>query len=75
MNLATFEADAREPTRLVDRLSMLALGQQLPGSARDAVVKAVEKHNVGNSGPVYLRMRVQTAVFLVFGSPYYHVVR
>lgn len=75
VNLATFGADAMDPTRLVDRLSMLALGQQLPGSARDAVIEAVEKHNVGNSGPGYLRMRVQTAVFLVFGSPYYQVVR
>ena len=47
----------------------------LPASARTEVIRAVGTHNADNSGTTYLRMRVQTAAYLVFGSPHYQIIR
>ena len=75
VDLAPFMNDAPDATKLVDRMSMLALGQPLPASARTEVIRAVGTHNEGNSGTTYLRMRVQTAAYLVFGSPHFQIIR
>ena len=75
VNLVPFEADAGDPTKLVDRISMLALGQQLPSAARAEVIKAVSAFTVYTGGPTYLAQRVKSAVYLIFGSPYYQVIR
>jgi uncharacterized protein (DUF1800 family) len=75
VNLDPFLADAPDPTKLVDRMSMIAFGQPLPTSARTEVIRAVATHTADNSGTTYLRMRVQTAAYLVFGSPQYQIIR
>lgn len=73
VDLSGFEADAGDAARLVDRLSLLALGEPLPTGSRTAVINAV---NAFPSGTTSERTnRVRQAAFLVFASPQYHLVR
>ncbi|MCM5681732.1 DUF1800 domain-containing protein [Schlegelella sp. S2-27] len=74
VDLAGFDADATDPAKLVDRLSLLAFGQPLPANARTQVIAAVTAF-APNSDNSYLRNRVKTAVYLVFSAPQYHVIR
>lgn len=69
VNLAAMSADAADASKLVTRLSMLALGRELPATARAEVVKAVEASGSNAAN------RVKTAAYLVFGAPQYHVHR
>mgnify|MGYP001764965099 CR=1 FL=1 len=73
VNLNDFTVDARNAAALVDRLSMLALGETLPSVSRTAVINAV---NAFSSNTADGRLnRVRQAAFLVFSSPQYQVVR
>ena len=75
VDLSAFVADASDPGKLVDRLSLLALGAPLPTAARTAVVNAVAAYTQQNSGNDYLTNRVRQAAYLVFASPNYQIVR
>ncbi|WKB51535.1 DUF1800 domain-containing protein [Eleftheria terrae] len=75
VNLKPFEADAADPAKLVDRLSMLAYGQPLTGNARAQVINAVAAFSQQTSGAAYLSNRVKSAAYLVFSAPQYHVIR
>lgn len=67
--LTAFTADATNPEALVDRLSLLALGQTLPTAPRAEVVAAVKAVGTNTTD------RVKMAAYLVFGSPQYHAHR
>lgn len=73
VNLTGFEADATDAGRLVDRISLLALGELLPTASRTAVISAVNQFGSGTSSE--RTNRVRQAAFLVFASPQYHLVR
>ncbi|MCU0927484.1 MAG: DUF1800 domain-containing protein [Hydrogenophaga sp.] len=75
VNLQTFVADAADPARLVDRLSLLALGEPLPTASRNAVIQAVSAYTQQNSGNDHLINRVRQAAYLVFASPQYQITR
>lgn len=75
VNLQTFVADASDPARLVDRLSLLALGQPLPAASRAAVIQAVGTYTQASSGNNHLVNRVSQAAYLIFASPHYQVTR
>ena len=75
VDLSAFEVDAADPARLVDRLSLLALGAPLPSAARGAVIDATAAFTRTNSGVDYLKYRTRTAAYLVFAAPQYHVIR
>ncbi len=74
VNLNGFAEDARDPDLLVKRLSLLALGEEIPDTAtRAAVVDAVASFPVTTLDD---RLnRVQQAAYLVFASPQYQIVR
>jgi hypothetical protein len=73
VDLSGFEADAGDAGRLVDRLSLLALGEPLPAGARTAVITAVNAFPHRTTSDRINRVR--QAAFLVFASPQYHLVR
>jgi uncharacterized protein (DUF1800 family) len=73
VDLAPFETDADDVGRLLDRLSMLLLGETLQGNPRLAVEEALLAWQPGDAG--YRSERVRTAVFLLLASPQFHVVR
>lgn len=75
VSLTAFQADAADPARLVDRLSLLALGQTLTPSARQQVITAVSAYNENSDRNNYIVNRVRTAAYLVFAAPQYHVIR
>jgi len=75
VNLSAFAADAADATKLVDRLSMLALGQALPSGPRAKVIAAVSWWTVNNDPANWKANRVKTAAYLVFASPNYQVLR
>lgn len=75
VNLSAFTTDATNPERLVDRLSMLVLGERLPDASRNAVLTAVSSITQSNSGSAYLTTRVKQAAFLVLASPQYQMTR
>lgn len=72
VNLSAFTADAPDAAKLVDRLSLLALGQALPAGPRAEVIRAVEASPGGTNANLN---RVKTAAYLVLGSPQYQVQR
>jgi hypothetical protein len=74
VNLSSFEADAGDAPKLVDRLSQLAVGGTLPSPARNAVIQAVQTYGVAASDR-WRTERVQQAAFLVFAAPQYQVQR
>lgn len=75
VNLSAFTADASDANLLVDRISMLALGQALPTAARAEVVRAVSWWTSSTDSANWRVNRVKTAAFLVYGSPHYQVQR
>ncbi len=75
VDLSPFLADAADAAKLVDRLSIIALGQPLPGSARDAVIKAVSWWTDAVDKDTWRLNRVRAAAYLIFGSPNYQVQR
>lgn len=75
VDLSAFVSDANDPARLVDRLSMLALGAPMPSAARTVVINAVGAYTQQTSGSEYLTNRVRQAAYLVFASPQYQIVR
>lgn len=75
VNLQTFVADAADPARLVDRLSLLALGEPLPTASRNAVIQAVSAYTQQNNGNDHQINRVRQAAYLVFASPQYQITR
>ncbi|MES2887803.1 MAG: DUF1800 family protein [Pseudomonadota bacterium] len=75
VDLANFLPDANDPPKLVDRLSLLALGELLPPTNRAQVIDAVNAFTPQTGGVDYLRSRVRSAAYLVFSTPQYHVVR
>jgi hypothetical protein len=75
VNLQAFVTDAGDPARLVDRLSLLALGEPLPTASRTAVIQAVSAYTQQNNGNDYLINRVRQAAFLVFASPQFQITR
>ncbi len=75
-DLSAFQADAGDPAKLVDRLSILALGEPLPATARQAVIQSVTAVGPGNTATADVpRDRVREAAYLVFAGPRYHVIR
>ncbi len=75
VNLSAFTADADDAAKLVERLSLLALGEPLPTASRNAVIQAVSAYTQQNSGNDYRTSRVRQAAYLVFASPQYQVAR
>ncbi len=75
VNLTAFLADAGDAAKLVDRMSMLALGQPLPSVPRDKVVAAVAWWTVNTDATNWKINRVKAAAYLVFASPNYQVLR
>lgn len=76
VKLSAFLKEAKDPTMLVDRLSLLALGETLPTASRSAVIAAVaavteQSHGKDN----YLTDRVRQAAYLVFASPQFQLIR
>ncbi|MFN3295858.1 DUF1800 family protein [Caldimonas sp.] len=74
VDLRGFMADADVAANLVDRLSMLVLGETLPATARTQVIDAVEAFAPVNNDTVRLN-RVRQAAYLIFASPQYQVIR
>jgi uncharacterized protein (DUF1800 family) len=75
VNTTPFEVDATDVPKLVDRLSLLALGAPLPSAARSEVVRATESFTQNNSGNGWKGERVKQAALLVFATPAYQVQR
>jgi uncharacterized protein (DUF1800 family) len=75
VNLSAFALDADDPAKLVERLSLLALGEPLPTASRSAVILAVSAYTQQNNGNDYRTNRVRQAAYLVFASPQYQVAR
>ncbi len=75
IDLSAFLTDAPDAARLVDRLSMLALGQLLPSGPRAEVINAVSWWTSARDSANWQSNRVKTAAYLVFASPNYQVLR
>ncbi len=75
VDLSGFMGDASDPARLVDRLSLLALGEALPTAARDKAIAAVAEWPADDRAGNWQLDRVKTAAYLVYASPDYQVQR
>jgi Protein of unknown function (DUF1800) len=75
VSLTAFTADAPDAAKLVDRISMLALGAALPAAPRSEVIKAVSWWTAQTDSANWQVNRVKTAAYLVFGSPQFQVQR
>jgi uncharacterized protein (DUF1800 family) len=75
VNLSAFVTSADDAAVLVDRMSMLALGQPLPTAPRTEVIRAVSYWTASTDSANWRTQRVKAAAYLVFGSPNYHVMR
>lgn len=81
VNLQHFASDAHDPARLVDRLSLLLLGEALPAAERNAVIAAVTAYSIpgGNASAQAIAdartNRVRQASYLVLASPQYQLIR
>ena len=75
VDLSTFEKDAADAAKLVDRLSLLALGRKLEPAPRKKVLTAVAWWNEERDPQHWKENRVNTAAYLVFASPDYQVQR
>lgn len=73
--LDTFDTDAADAARLVDRLSLLAHGEPLPAGPRAKVLDAVQWWTDKTDAKTWQRNRVATAAFLVFAAPQFQIVR
>ena len=70
-----FLADAADANKLVDRLSMLLLGQTLQGAPRTSVIDAVSWWTASTDKDHWQEQRVKAAAYLIFASPQYQVQR
>ena len=75
VDLSAFTADAADAAKLVDRLSLLALGQPLPATPRQKVIDAVSWWTDKTDATNWKTNRVKAAAYLVYGSPNYQVQR
>lgn len=75
VDLAAFVADAPQPAALVDRISLLLLGQPLASGPRRKVVDAVSFWTRDIDRQQWRERRVATAAYLVMASPDYQVQR
>ncbi len=75
VDLSAFVVDAPDAAKLVDRLSLLAMGQGLPAVPRQKVIDAVSWWTTENDSANWKTNRVKSAAYLVFGSPNYQVQR
>ena len=75
VDLSALTADAADATKLVDRISMLALGQALPSAPRTKVIEAVTWWDASRDATNWKINRVKAAAYLVYGSPNYQVQR
>ena len=78
--LKAFRPDAVDAARLVDRLSLLVLGEVLPATERTAVINAVNAFTIPTSGTRQQIIdaktnRIRQAAFLVLASPQYQLIR
>lgn len=71
IDLTPFLAEAVDAAKLVDRLSLLGIGQPLAADKRTKVIAAVQAYN----GTSQALDRVKTAAYLVLASPEYQVQR
>jgi uncharacterized protein (DUF1800 family) len=81
VNLQPFTEQAGDPAALVDRLSLLLLGQALPATERTAAISAVTAYSIpgGNASAQSIAdartNRVRQAAYLVLASPQYQLIR
>jgi hypothetical protein len=75
LKIDAFLGDAPDAAKLVDRLSNLALGAPLPSAQRASVIRAVEAFNSSSDAGNWQVRRVNTAAYLIFGSPNYQIQR
>lgn len=75
VTLDTFDADAADAAKLVDRLALLAHGEVLPAGPRAKVLDAVSWWTEKTDAKNWQRNRVKTAAYLVFAAPQYQIVR
>lgn len=75
VRLDAFLADADDAGKLVDRLSLVAIGQALPAVPRDKVIDAVNAWTPASDAANWRVNRVRTAAYLVFASPNYQLQR
>ncbi len=79
VNLKAFVKDAEDAGRLVDRLSLLLLGEVLPTDQRTVVINAVNTYAVRTTTKAErtesLTNRVRQAAYLVLATPQYHLTR
>ena len=75
VDLSAFTADAADAAKLVDRLSLLALGAALPAVPRQKVIDAVAWWTDKTDASNWKINRVKAAAYLVYGSPNYQVQR
>ncbi len=73
VSLTAFEADADNPTVLVDRLANLATGGRMTSASKQAIVNAVSVWTPQQSAS-WRNERVKAAAYLVFASPAYQVM-
>ena len=68
-----FQADADQPSVLVDRLSRLLLGKVLTTTLRTRVIRATSYWTPGNAPQNWRDKRVRAAAWLILSSPEYLV--
>jgi uncharacterized protein (DUF1800 family) len=73
INMAAFEADAGDATKLVNRLADITTGGRMTNASRLAIVKAVEAY-APDPGYNWRAERAKTAAYLVFAAPAYQVL-
>ncbi len=75
VDLTAFLADAPDAAKLVDRLSMLVLGEPLPSASRTQAINAVSWWTSTTEKTNWQLNRVKAAAYLVLASPQYQVPR
>lgn len=75
VDLSRYSADAADAGKLVDRLSVIAIGEPLPAATRAEIIKAVSWWTASTDRTNWQANRVKTAAFLVFASPSFQVQR
>jgi len=79
VNLKVFINDAEDAGRLVDRLSLLLLGELLAADQRTVIINAVNAYAVRTTTRAErtesLTNRVRQAAYLVLATPQYHLTR
>lgn len=73
VDTSVFLNDAADAEKLVDRLSMLALGKPLQGAARATVVKDVAYWTAARDSANWKQYRINVAAYLIFASPHYQI--